>query len=48
MDWVELAYERRPVRLRRMLTEPPIDRRGLAADPLYARLLRAALMDDLM
>ena len=33
---------RRPVRLRRMLTEPPFDRRGLAVDPRYARLLRAA------
>jgi tetratricopeptide (TPR) repeat protein len=30
MDWVERSYERRPVRLRRLLTEPPFDRRGLA------------------
>jgi tetratricopeptide (TPR) repeat protein len=48
MDWVERAYERRPVRLRRLLTEPPFDRRGLAVDPRYARLLRAAVMEDLL
>jgi len=48
MDWVERAYHRRPVRLRRMLTEPPFDRHGLAVDPRYARLLRAAVMEDLM
>lgn len=48
MDWVERAYDRRPVRLRRMLTEPPFDRRGLAVDPRYARLLRVAVMEDLM
>ena len=48
MDWVERAYHRRPVRLRRMLTEPPFDRRGLAVDPRYARLMRVAVMEDLM
>ena len=48
MDWVERAYARRPVRLRRLLTEPPFDRRGLAADPRYARLLRVAVMEDLL
>ena len=48
MDWVERAYAQRPVRLRRMLTEPPFDRRGLAVDPRYARLLRAAVLEDLM
>jgi tetratricopeptide (TPR) repeat protein/tRNA A-37 threonylcarbamoyl transferase component Bud32 len=48
MDWVERAYDRRPVRLRRVLTELPFDRRGLAADPRYARLLRAAVLEDLM
>jgi tetratricopeptide (TPR) repeat protein len=48
MDWVERAYERRPVRLRRVLTELPFDRHGLAADPRYARLLRAAVLEDLM
>ena len=48
MDWVERAYARRPVRLRRLLTEPPFDRRGLAVDPRYARLLRAAVLEDLL
>jgi tetratricopeptide (TPR) repeat protein len=48
MDWVERSYERRPVRLRRLLTEPPFDRRGLAVDPRYSRLLRAAVMEDLL
>lgn len=48
MDWVERAYARRPVRLRRLLTEPPFDRRGLAVDPRYARLLRSAVMEDLL
>ena len=48
MNWVERAYHRRPVRLRRMLTEPPFDRRGLAVDPRYARLLRVAVLEDLM
>jgi serine/threonine protein kinase len=48
MDWVERSYDRRPVRLRRVLTELPFDRRGLAADPRYARLLRAAVMEDLL
>ncbi len=48
MDWVERAYDRRPIRLRRMLTDPPFDRRGLAVDPRYARLLRVAVLEDLM
>ena len=48
MDWVERAYDRRPVRLRRLLTEPLFDRRGLAVDPRYARLLRMAVMEELM
>ena len=48
MDWVERGYARRPVRLRRMLTEPLFDRRGLAVDPRYARLLRVAVMEDLL
>ncbi|MGH7561035.1 MAG: protein kinase domain-containing protein [Gemmatimonadales bacterium] len=48
MDWVERAYARRPVRLRRLLTEPPFDRRGLAVDPRYARLLRVAVLEDLL
>lgn len=48
MDWVERAYDRRPVRLRRTLTDLPFDRRGLAVDPRYARLLRAAVLEDLL
>src|SRR6185503_20026345 len=48
MDWVECSYDRRPVRLRRTLTDPPFDRRGLAVDPRYARLLRVSVMEDLM
>ncbi len=42
MDWVERGYRRRPGRLRRVLTDLPFDRRGLAADPRYARLRRTA------
>ena len=48
MDWVEKAYNRRPVRLRRLLTELPFDRRGLAVDPRYARLLRVAMLEELL
>jgi serine/threonine protein kinase len=48
MDWVERAYERRPGRLRRMLTDHPYDHRGLAVDPRYARLLRVAGLEDLL
>ena len=48
MDWVEKAYERRPGRLRRMLTDLPFDHRGLAADRRYARLLRVAGMEQLL
>ena len=48
MDWVEKAYERRPGRLRRMLTDLPFDHRGLAADRRYARLLRVAGMEQFL
>jgi tetratricopeptide (TPR) repeat protein len=48
MDWVERAYERRPGRLRRMLTDMPVDYRGLAVDPRYARLMRVAGLEDLI
>ena len=48
MDWVERAYERRPGRLRRMLTDHPFDRQGLAVDPRYARLLRVAGLEELL
>jgi|GEM_PF-637958 len=46
MDWVERAYLRRPGRLRRVLTDLPYDRGGLAVDPRYARLLRTAGLED--
>ena len=48
MDWVERAYAARPIRLRRTLTELPFDRRGFAADPRYTRLLRVAVLEDLL
>lgn len=48
MDWVEQAYERRPGRLRRMLTDHPFDHQGLAVDPRYARLLRVAGLEELL
>ncbi|MDP9176863.1 MAG: hypothetical protein M3O61_04210, partial [Gemmatimonadota bacterium] len=48
MDWIERAYQRRPGRLRRMLTDHPYDRRGLAVDPRYARLLRVAGLEELL
>ena len=48
MDWVERAYERRPGRLRRMLTDLPFDHHGLAANRRYARLLRVAGLEDLL
>lgn len=48
MDWVERAYDRRPGRLRRMLADLPVDYRGLAVDPRYARLMRVAGMEDFM
>lgn len=48
MDWVERAFERRPGRLRRMLADLPVDYRGLAVDPRYARLLRVAGLENLI
>jgi hypothetical protein len=36
------------MRLRRTLTELPFDRRGFAADPRYTRLLRVAVLEDLL
>jgi tetratricopeptide (TPR) repeat protein len=48
MDWVIRSYEHRPGRLRRMLTDLPFDRNGLAVDPRYARLLRGAGTEDLL
>ena len=46
MDWVERSYEQRPGRLRRMLADLPVDYRGLAADPRYARLMRVAGLEE--
>jgi tetratricopeptide (TPR) repeat protein len=48
MDWVEQGYHRRPGRLRRVLMDLPYNRRGLAVDPRYARLLRTAGLGDLI
>jgi tetratricopeptide (TPR) repeat protein len=48
MDWVERGYLQRPGRLRRVLTDLPFDRRGLAVDPRYARLLRHAGLEELL
>ena len=48
MDWVEQSFQRRPGRLRRLLTELPFDRRALAIEPRYARLLRVAGLEELI
>ncbi len=48
MDWVERGYYQRPGRLRRVLTDLPYDRRGLASDPRYVRLLRTAGLAELI
>jgi len=48
MDWIERAYEARPGRLRRMLTDHLYDHHGLAVDPRYARLLRVAGLEELL
>ena len=48
MNWVERGYDERPGRLRRMLADMPIDYRGLAMDPRYARLMRVAGLEDMI
>jgi tetratricopeptide (TPR) repeat protein len=48
MDWVERSFYRRPGRLRRLLTDMPFDRRGLAIDPRYARMLKTAGLEELL
>jgi tetratricopeptide (TPR) repeat protein len=48
MDWVERGYYVHPGRLIRVLTDLPFDRRGLASDPRYARLLRTAGLEGLL
>jgi len=47
MTWVERSYANRPGRLRRVLMDLPTDRKGLATDPRYARLLRVAGLEGL-
>ncbi len=48
MDWVEQGYHRRPGRLRRVLMDLPYNRRGLAVDARYARLLKTAGLSHLI
>jgi tetratricopeptide (TPR) repeat protein len=48
MEWVQRIHDRRPGRLRRMLTEMPVDYRGLAVDPRYTRLMRVAGLEGLI
>jgi tetratricopeptide (TPR) repeat protein len=48
VTWIERAYARSPRRLRRLLMDQPFDRAGLATEPRYVRLLRAAGLDDLL
>jgi tetratricopeptide (TPR) repeat protein len=48
MDWVERSYFVRPGRLMRVLTDLPFDRRGLASDPRFARLLRTGGLEFLL
>ena len=48
MDWVEQGYHRRPGRLRRVLMDLPYNRKGLAVDARYARVLRTAGLADLI
>jgi tetratricopeptide (TPR) repeat protein len=47
MTWVERSHANRPGRLRRVLMDLPIDRKGLSTDPRYARILRVAGLEDL-
>lgn len=45
--WIERSYTNRPGRLRRVLMDLPIDRKGLATNPRYVRLLRVAGLEGL-
>ena len=47
MTWIERAYANKPGRLRRVLMDLPIDRKGLATNPRYARLLRVAGLEGI-
>ena len=46
--WIERAYAHRPGRLRRLVMDMPFDRKGLASQRRYVRLLRVAGLEDLM
>jgi tetratricopeptide (TPR) repeat protein len=48
MDCVEEGARRRPTRVRQVLTDLPLDRRGLAADPRYAPLLMRTGLEELL
>jgi len=48
VTWLERAYAARPGRLRRLLMDLPFDRKGLASERRYVRLLRVAGLEDLM
>jgi tetratricopeptide (TPR) repeat protein len=47
MTWIERSYANKPGRLRRVLMDLPIDRKGLATNPRYARLLRVAGLEGI-
>jgi serine/threonine protein kinase len=47
MTWIERWHARRSGRLRRVLMDLPIDRKGLATSPRYARLLRVAGLEGI-
>jgi len=47
MTWVERSYANKPGRLRRVLMDLPIDRKGLATNPRYAKLLRVAGLEGI-
>ena len=48
MDCAFEGARRRPARLRLVLTDLPIDRRGFASDPRYAQMLRSAGLEELL
>jgi serine/threonine protein kinase len=47
MTWIERSYANKPGRLRRVLMDLPIDRKGLATEPRYGRLLRVAGLEGI-
>jgi serine/threonine protein kinase/Flp pilus assembly protein TadD len=48
LAWIERAYADRPGRLRRLLMELPFDRRGLATERRFVRLLQLAGLEELL